>query len=63
MILGALAILGGCGLTDTATSTAVGAKAKAKEVEQAKEIEQKVLNDLHQAQQQADQRLREADSK
>jgi hypothetical protein len=61
VILGALTLLGGCGFADTATSAAVGAKTKAKEVEQAKQVEQKVVTDVQQAQQQADQRLREAD--
>jgi hypothetical protein len=60
-VLGALTLLAGCGLADTATSAAVGAKTKAKEVEQAKQVEQQVVSDLQQSQQQADQRLREAD--
>jgi hypothetical protein len=62
-IPGALILLAGCGVADTATTAAVGGKSKAQEVEQAKEIEQKMVNDLHQAQQQADQRLREAEAK
>lgn len=62
-ILGALALLAGCGVADTATTAAVAGKSKAQEVEQAKEVEQKVVNDLQQAQQQADQRLREAEAR
>jgi len=59
--LGSLTILTACGVADTATTAAVGAKTKAQEIEQAKATEQKVVNDLQQAQQQADQRLRDAD--
>jgi ABC-type phosphate transport system auxiliary subunit len=62
-VLGALGSLAGCGLADTATSAAVAAKTKAAELERAKETQQKVVGDLERAQQQADQRLREAESK
>jgi hypothetical protein len=61
LVLCTLAVLTACGVADTATSAAVGAKTKAREVEQAKATEQKAINDVQQAQQQADQRLREAD--
>jgi hypothetical protein len=55
--------LAGCGLADTTTAAAIAAKSKAAEVEHAKELQQKILDDIEKAQQQADQRLREADSK
>jgi len=61
ILLGSLAIVTACGVADTATTAAVGAKTNAQEVEQAKAVEQKVVNDIQQAQQQADQRLKEAD--
>ena len=57
------AFLAACGLTETATTAAVSAKSQADQVEQAKAVEQKMLSDIQQAQQQADQRLRDADAK
>jgi len=60
-ILGTLTLLAACGFADTATTAAVGARTKAQEVERAKAIEQKVATDIQQAQQQGDQRLRDAD--
>ncbi len=55
--------LAGCGVADTTTAAAIGAKTKAAEIERAKELQQKVVGDIEKAQQQADQRLREAESK
>jgi hypothetical protein len=61
-VLAALA-LAGCGIADTTTAAAVAAKTKAAEIERAKELQQKVVGDIEKAQAQADQRLREAESK
>jgi uncharacterized lipoprotein YmbA len=62
LVLGALFALAGCGVSETATSAAVAAKTKAQEVEQAKQIEQKVVGDIQKSQQLEEQRLRDADS-
>lgn len=56
-------VLAACGLGDTATSAAVGAKTKAQELEQAHTTQQRVIGDLDKANQQAEQRLREAEAK
>ncbi len=57
------ATLSACGLGDTATSAAVAAKAKAREIERAREVERQVVNDLQKANEQAAQRMKEAESK
>jgi len=59
----AASLLAACGLVDTTTTAAVGAKSKAAELEQAKATQQKVLSDIEKAQQQSEQRLKEAESK
>jgi hypothetical protein len=61
-ILCSLALLAGCGVSETATSAAVAAKTKAQEVEQAKQTEQKVVADIQKAQDLEAQRLREAEA-
>ncbi|MBU1237778.1 MAG: hypothetical protein KJ634_07570 [Gammaproteobacteria bacterium] len=58
-----LACIGGCGLGDTAVTAAVAGKSKAQEVEQAQAAQQKVISEVQQAQQQADQRLRDAEGR
>jgi hypothetical protein len=63
LIASLLAVLAGCGLGETATVAAVGAKTKAQEVEQAQAIEQKVIGDVETANRQAEQRLRDAEAK
>jgi hypothetical protein len=55
--------LSACGLGDTATSAAIGAKAKAREIEQAKELQQKVVGEIEKANQQNEERLRDAESR
>lgn len=55
--------LSACGLGETASSAAVGAKSKAQEIERAKEIQQQVVGDIDKANQQAEQRLRDAETK
>jgi outer membrane lipoprotein-sorting protein len=59
----AVSLLAACGLADTTTAAAVAAKSKAAELEQAKATQQKVLSDIEKAQQQSEQRLKEAESK
>ncbi len=57
------ATLSACGLGDTATSAAVAAKTKAREIEQAREAQRQVVDDLQKANEQAAQRMKEAESK
>jgi ABC-type uncharacterized transport system auxiliary subunit len=56
-------LIAGCGLTDTAATTAAIAAAKAKEAQAAKETQEKLLKELEQANTQAQQRLQEAEGK
>lgn len=56
-------LIAGCGLTDTATTTAAIAATKAKEAQAAKEAQEQILKQLDQANAQAQQRLREAEGK
>jgi hypothetical protein len=58
-----LALLSACGLVDTTTTAAVGAKSKAVEVEQARETQQRVVSDIEKANQQARERLDAAESR
>lgn len=58
-----LACIGGCGLGDTAVTAAVAGKGKAQQAEQAQAAQQKVISDIQQAQQGADQRLRDAEGR
>jgi hypothetical protein len=58
-----LVLLSACGLVDTATTAAVGAKNKAVEVEQARETQQRVVGDIDKANQQARERLDAAESR
>jgi hypothetical protein len=57
------ATLSACGLGDTPTSAAAAAKTKAREIERAKEVQQQVVDDLQRANEQAAQRLKEAESR
>jgi hypothetical protein len=56
-------VLAACGLGETATSAAIGAKSKAQEIEQAKETQRQVVADIDKANQQAEQRLRDAEAR
>jgi hypothetical protein len=62
-LLSSLCLLTACGLGETATSAAVGAKTKAAELERAKEVQQKIVGNIDKANQQAAQRLGEVDAK
>jgi hypothetical protein len=62
-LLVAITTLCACGLGETATTAAVGAKSKAQEVEQAQAMKQQVVNDIEKANQQARERLNEAESR
>jgi hypothetical protein len=55
--------LAACGLGDTATTAAVGAKTRAQELEQARAAQQRVIGDIDKATQQAEQRLRDAEAR
>jgi hypothetical protein len=55
--------LSGCGLGETATAAAVGAKTKAQEVEQAQAMKQEVVEEIDKANQLARERLNEAESR
>jgi formate dehydrogenase assembly factor FdhD len=56
-------LLSACGLGDTATAAAVGAKSKAIEIEQAKATQQHVVSEIDKANQQARERLDAAESR
>jgi molybdenum cofactor biosynthesis enzyme MoaA len=57
------ATLSACGLGDTATSAAAAAKTKAREIEQAREVQRQVVDDLQKANEQAAQRMKEAEAR
>jgi hypothetical protein len=58
-----LVMLSACGLGETATTAAVGGKSKAAELEQAREVQQKIVSDMDKAQQQARERMEAAESR
>jgi hypothetical protein len=58
-----IVLLSACGLGDTATAAAVGAKSKAIEIEQARATQQRVVSDIDKANQLARERLDAAESK
>ena len=54
--------LSACSLGDTAVTAAAAGKSKAAEIEQTKALEQQIANDVQQAQQLQEQRLRDLES-
>ncbi len=63
LILMLCGLLAGCGVVDTTATSAAVAKAKAAEIERAKQIQQKAIADMQQANEQAQRRLQEAEGK
>lgn len=57
-----VAMLSACGVSETAATAAIGGKSKAEEIEHAKVIEQRMLDDIDKANQQARERLDAAES-
>ena len=57
----ALLLLAGCGVSETAVTTAAGAAAKGQEVEAAKETQERVEARLEEAAQQTQERLQQAE--
>jgi hypothetical protein len=61
-LLVAITTLCACGLGETATTAAVGAKTKAQEIEQAQAMKQQVVSDIEKANQQSERRLKDAEA-
>lgn len=62
-LLTAVITLSACGLGETAVTAAAGGKSKAQEVEQAQVMKQQVVEEIDKANQQARERLNEAESR
>lgn len=62
-LLVAITALCACGLGDTAVTAAAGGKSKAQEIEQAQAMKQQVVEEIDKANQQARERLNEAESR
>lgn len=58
----AMMLLAGCGVSETAVTTAAGAAAKGQEVEAAQETKERVEARLDEAAQQAQERLKQSEA-